>query len=82
MKTTIDVDRQVAERVARLLNTRSLKDTVNAALHEVLASSRRQVLANRLRQRDLPLPTPEELARLRAPKVPTGGLLAPRRRGP
>jgi Arc/MetJ family transcription regulator len=74
MKTTIDVDREVADRVARLLKTRSLKDTVNAALREVLSASKRHELAARVRARSLPAPTPEELARLRAPQVPVGGL--------
>jgi len=47
-----------------------LKDTVNAALVEVLAAAGRQRLAERIRAGTLAAPTPEELARLRAPRVP------------
>jgi Arc/MetJ family transcription regulator len=78
MKTTIDVDRPAALAAARVLGTASLKDTVNAALREVLAAQRRSRLAERVRARALPVPTPDELARLRAPRIVVGGL-APRR---
>jgi Arc/MetJ family transcription regulator len=74
MRTTIDVDRRAAEEAAKVLQTGSLKDTVNAALFEVLATARRRRLAERIRGRGLSAPTPAELARLRAPRVPTGRL--------
>jgi Arc/MetJ family transcription regulator len=74
MKTTVDVDTEAAEQAARILGTRSLKDTVNAALREVLAAERRRRLAARLRTGKLPVPTPEELARLRAPRIKPGTL--------
>jgi Arc/MetJ family transcription regulator len=74
MRTTIDVDRRAAEEAAKVLQTGSLKDTVNAALFEVLATARRRRLAGRLRAGALTAPTPAELARLRAPRVPTGAL--------
>ena len=80
MKTTIDVDRPVARAAARVLGTDSLKDTVNAALREVLSVQKRLRLAARVRARRLPVPSPEELARLRAPRVATGGLARPRGR--
>jgi Arc/MetJ family transcription regulator len=74
MRTTIDVDRVAAEQAAKVLQTDSLKDTVNAALREVLAAVRRRRLAERVRTGALATPTLAELARLRAPRVPTGAL--------
>jgi len=74
MRTTIDVDRQAADEAAKVLQTGSLKDTVNAALFEVLATARRRRLAGRIRAGTLTAPTPTELARLRAPRIPTGAL--------
>jgi hypothetical protein len=74
MKTTIDVDRNAAKVAARILGTESLKDTVNSALREVAGIDRRRRLADRVRAGSLPVPTPAELSRLRAPKVPLGAL--------
>lgn len=74
MRTTIDIDRRAAEEAAKVLQTGSLKDTVNAALFEVLATARRRRLAGRIRTGALTAPTPAELARLRAPRIPTGAL--------
>jgi Arc/MetJ family transcription regulator len=74
MRTTIDVDRRAAEEAAKILQTGSLKDTVNAALFEVLATARRRRLAERIRAGGLTAPTPAELARLRAPRIPIGAL--------
>ena len=79
VKTTVDVDADAAEQAARILGTRSLKDTVNAALREVLAIERRRRLADRVRAGELPVPTPEELARLRAPRIAAGTLSRRRR---
>jgi hypothetical protein len=47
---------------------------VNAALREVLAAARRRKLAERIKAGHLPTPTPEELARLRAPRIKSGSL--------
>lgn len=74
MKTTVDIERALADDAAKVLGTGSLKDTVNAALREVLVAARRQRLAARVRSRTLPVPTPSELARLRSPRVPVGAL--------
>lgn len=74
MKTTVDVDSEAARLAARVLGTRSLKDTVNAALREVLAAERRRRLASRIRAGGLPTPSPEDLARLRAPRIRKGAL--------
>jgi Arc/MetJ family transcription regulator len=76
MKTVIDIDKAKVEQAARLLGTQTLKDTVDAALREVVAIHRRRSLAERVREGTLPAPTPADLARLRAPRVPAG---APRR---
>jgi Arc/MetJ family transcription regulator len=74
MRTTIDVDRAAAVAAAKILKTESLKDTVNAALRQVLGSERRRSLVARIRAKTLPAPTPRELARLRKPQVPAGAL--------
>lgn len=77
MKTTIDVDREAAEAAARILGTPTLKDTVNESLREVVGAERRRRLAARLRAGEIVGPTPEELARLRSPRVPVGLLDSP-----
>ncbi|HUP32571.1 MAG TPA: type II toxin-antitoxin system VapB family antitoxin [Gaiellaceae bacterium] len=74
MKTTVDVDRELAEEAALILGTTSLKDTVNAALRAVVATALRRRLAERVRSGTLPVPTPEEYHKLREPKVPPGAL--------
>jgi Arc/MetJ family transcription regulator len=74
MKTTVDVDTKAAEEAAQILGTSTLKDTVNAALREVLAADRRRRLIERISAGSLPVPTHAELARLRALKVPVGAL--------
>ena len=72
MKTTIDVDRELAARVADILGTKSLRETIDAALKEVVAAFHRNRLAESILDGTLSVPTPEELARLRAPKLPVG----------
>jgi len=72
VKTTIDVDRELAARAAEVLGTTSLRETVDAALKEVVAAFHRDRLAESILDGTLAVPTPEELARLRAPKVPLG----------
>jgi Arc/MetJ family transcription regulator len=74
MKTTVDVDRERAREAAEVLGTTTLKETVNAALVEVVKAARRRELADRVRNGTLPVPTPEELAEWRAPKLPVGAL--------
>ena len=48
-RTVIDLDDELLASVARELGTRTKKDTVNAALREILASRRRAVSLTRLR---------------------------------
>jgi Arc/MetJ family transcription regulator len=65
MKTTVDVDRELADEAAEILGTKTLKDTVNAALREVVRKEHLKQLADSVREGTLPVPTLEELARLR-----------------
>ncbi len=74
MKTTVDVNRELADEAAEILGTKSLKDTVNGALREVVAAARRRRLAERIREGTLPVPTPEEYRKLREPRLPVGAL--------
>lgn len=74
MRTTVNIDPALAEEAARLLQTEGLSATVNAALQQVIAATRRARLVERLRRGELPVPTTADLARLRAQQVPTGTL--------
>jgi Arc/MetJ family transcription regulator len=49
-RTVIDLDDGLLASVARELGTSTKKDTVNAALREVLANRRRAVALTRLRE--------------------------------
>ena len=80
MKTTIDVDRDLADEVAAILGTTTLKDTVNLALEEVKRAELRRRLADRVRSGTLPVPTQEEYEELRRPKLPVGALGRPTRK--
>ncbi len=74
MKTTVDVDRKLAEEAAEILGTKSLKDTVNGALREIVNVELRRQLAEQVRNGTLPVPTHEEYEELRRPKLPIGAL--------
>lgn len=74
MKTTVDVDRELAREAAEILGTKSLKDTVNSALREVVSAELRHQLADRILAGTLPVPTQEEYDELRRPKLPVGAL--------
>lgn len=74
MKTTVDVDRELADQAAEILGTKSLKDTVNEALREVVNAKYRRRLADRIRAGTLSVPTQEEYDELRRPKLPVGAL--------
>jgi Arc/MetJ family transcription regulator len=80
MRTTIDVDKTALDAASKVLGTTTLKDTVNAALTEVIAAARRRKLIERIERGAFPAPTPSELARLRAPRLEQGALSAKRRR--
>lgn len=74
MKTSIDIDRELADEVAELLGTTTLRETVHQALVEARGVVLRRRLAQRVLDGTLPVPTKEELRRMRAPKVPVGAL--------
>lgn len=74
MKTTVDVDRELAGKAAEILGAKSLKETVNRALLEVVNAELRRELADRIRAGTLPVPTQEEYDELRRPKLPVGAL--------
>lgn len=74
MRTTVNIDQPTLEAAAKVLQTRSLSETVNAALREVITATLRQRLAARIRGGTLPVPTAAELARLRKQQVETGTL--------
>jgi hypothetical protein len=74
MKTTVDVDRVLADEAAEILGTKTLKDTVNGALRELVNAKYRRRLADRIRAGTLPVPTQEEYDELRRPKLPVGAL--------
>lgn len=74
MRTTVNIDPTLVEEVARLLHTDSLSETVAAALREVVAVTKRARLAARIRNGDLPVPTAEEVRRVRAQRLKSGGL--------
>ena len=74
MKTTVDVDRELAREAAEILGTKSLKDTVNGALREVVSGNLRHQLADRILAGTMPVPTQEEYDELRRPKLPVGAL--------
>ncbi len=70
MKTTVDIDREAADEAAEILGTTTLKDTVDAALREVVSAENRRQLAEEVLAGMLAVPTPEEAARAKMPKVP------------
>jgi Arc/MetJ family transcription regulator len=74
VKTSIDIDRQAADEAAAILGTKTLKDTVDAALREVVSAELRRQLAEEILAGTLPVPAVEELAEWRAPKVQGGAL--------
>jgi Arc/MetJ family transcription regulator len=79
VKTSIDIDRELADEVAELLGTVTLRETVHQALLEARGVVLRRRLAQRVLDGTLPVPTEEELRRIRAAKVPVGAL-SPRAR--
>ena len=70
MKTSIDIDREAADEAAEILGTKTLKETVDAALREVVSAEHRRQLAEDILAGMLAVPTPEEAARAKLPKVP------------
>ena len=67
-RTTVDIDLDSYEKAREALGTRGYKDTVNAALREVVRGKALEEVAERIRQGRIPGPTPEELAEMRKPR--------------
>lgn len=68
MKTSIFIDREAAAEAAQILGTTTLRDTVDAALREVVSAELRRQLAEEILAGTLSVPTPEEAARAKLPK--------------
>jgi Arc/MetJ family transcription regulator len=69
-KTSMVIDRAKAEKVRKILDTKTLAATVDAALDEVLRLDARRRLMDRIRRDGGIGPSPEEVRRLRAPRTP------------
>jgi hypothetical protein len=68
-KTSLVIDREKVAEARRILGTRTLAETVDGALDEVINLERRRRLMGRIRRSktDGIGPTPDELRRLREP---------------
>jgi len=63
----LDIDHEKVDRAKRILGTRTLAATVDAALDEVINLQARRRLMDRIRREGGIGPSPEELRRLREP---------------
>jgi hypothetical protein len=68
-KTCLAIDRAKVERVKEILGTETLAETVDAALEDVINHDRRVSLLERIRREGGIGPSPEELRRLRRPRL-------------
>ena len=66
-KTSLNIDHEKVDRAKRILGTRTLAATVDAALDEVINLQARRRLMDRIRREGGIGPSPEELRRLREP---------------
>jgi hypothetical protein len=66
-KTSLRIDRRKIEEARGLLGTRTIADTVDAALDEVIDLGRRRRVMDRIRERGGLGPSPDERRRLRTP---------------
>jgi Arc/MetJ family transcription regulator len=69
-KTSMVIDRAKAGKVRKVLGTKTLAATVDAASDEVLKLDARRRLMDRIRRDGGIGPSPEEVRRLRAPRIP------------
>ena len=68
-KTSLAIDRDKVSAARRILGTKTLAATVDAAFDEVINLDRRRRMADRIRRSKGGVgPTPEELRRLRKPE--------------
>jgi Arc/MetJ family transcription regulator len=68
-KTSLMIDRAKVAEVKKILGTRTLAETVDHALDEVIALAARRRLMARIRRDDGLGPSPKELRRLREPNA-------------
>jgi hypothetical protein len=68
-KTCLAIDREKVERVKEILGTETLTETVDAALEDVINHDRRMGLLERIRRDGGIGPSPEEVRRLRRPRL-------------
>jgi len=69
-RTTIDLDVEALEDAKALLGTTGYRDTVDAALREVVRIAKLRRLADRIRRgEDLGFPSPEELHQIRHERI-------------
>jgi len=69
-KTSMVINRAKAAKVQRVLGTKTLAATVDGAFDEVLRLEARRRLMDRIRRDGGIGPSPEEVRRLRAPRMP------------
>jgi hypothetical protein len=68
-KTSLVIDREKLEEAREILGTKTLADTVDAALDEVIALAARRRLLERIRRDGGIGPSLAEIRRLREPRV-------------
>ncbi|HEY6069495.1 MAG TPA: hypothetical protein VIU81_12455 [Gaiellaceae bacterium] len=68
-KTSMVIDRAKIEQVKEILGTTTIADTVDAALEDVINHDRRMALLERIRRDGGIGPSPEEVRRLRRPRL-------------
>ena len=68
-KTSLVINRKKVAEVREILETKTLAETVDAALDEVIALAARRRLLERIRRDGGIGPSPAELRRLRQPRV-------------
>jgi hypothetical protein len=66
-KTSMVIDRKKAAEAKKILGTRTLTETVDRALDEVISLEARRRLLRRIEREGGIGPTPQELRRLRTP---------------
>ncbi len=67
-KTSLAIDREKADAAAKLLGTKTLTATIDAALTEIINADRRRRLVERMRRSERGIgPTDAELHQLRTP---------------
>lgn len=66
-KTSMVIDREKLAEAREILGTKTIADTVDAALDDVIRREKRRNLMDYIRERGGIAPDPEELRRLRTP---------------